>query len=64
MRSVSRVDDRLPDQSRQQVRGARRAVADDDDIGVHGFEVMCRVDKCFPFDHRAGGGGNVYRIGA
>ena len=48
----------------QQLRGAGRAVAHDDDVDAHGLDVLGRVDERFAFREAAAGGGEIDRVGA
>ena len=61
--AVARVDDGSLHMFGQKVRGTRRGMAKHDDIGIHGFKILGRIQQGFTFNYTAGGGRNVEGVG-
>ena len=62
--AVAGVDDRAVDFLRQQLDGASRMMAHDDDVGAHGVERHGRVDQRLALLHRGGRHVHVHDVGA
>ncbi len=64
VRSVARIDDRAVDLAGQELHGAGRVMAHDDDVGMHGVERDRGVDQRLALAHRGGAGRHVHHVGA
>ncbi len=64
VRAVAGVDHRAVDLLRQELDGAGRVMAHDDDVGAHGVERHGRVDQRLALRHRRGRDVHVHDVGA